>query len=504
MKHNTLRLLFTFIVLLLSLHSAIMVSAEEDLSDADYKGYVDSGMVFGVQAGDVMRDVAVDFFHADNKSILEYSSVSDALAALNLGKVNAVLLASGYLGPLKASNSYPGFEYIIMPEDVYINEAGPIFHEEELRDKYNNWLEEQKANGTWQEICDFWMGGALPEQKDIPLLELTGENGTIIMADTANYPPLSYIGENGEVIGMDVDIMSRFAQSLGMGVDIRIMSYDAIAPFIVSGKGDMSCATLTITDERQQGMLFGAPTVVTHGVLVVNKGYDNAAGSGNGIIQWIKEGVEKNLIKEDRYKMIVDGLLVTLEISLFSQIFGTVIGSFIAFLLTRKNRIILGITHFYNALIEGTPIVVILMVFYYIIFGAGDISSVIVAVIAFAIVEGVGIGSKLASAIGNVDITEIEAARSMGFSPVGTFLTVTLPQALKTILPGYLSGFVNLVKATAVVGYIAIIDLSNAGNIIMSRTYDAYFPILFVAVIYLLVTTVLVQIFKLIIRRVSK
>jgi ABC-type amino acid transport system permease subunit len=170
----------------------------------------------------------------------------------------------------------------------------------------------------------------------------------------------------------------------------------------------------------------------------------------------------------------------------------------------RKNKIVYRVGTIFCGLINGTPMVVMLMITYYIIFGSTAISNVIVAIFAFMVVQSVTIAQGLKGAIETVDKVEIEAARSMGFSALRAFLIVTLPQAVRRALGGYTKGFVDLVKATAIVGYIAIQDLTRAGDIIRSRTYDAYFPLLFVALIYLIVTTICVLLFNYLVNRINK
>ncbi len=143
------------------------------------------------------------------------------------------------------------------------------------------------------------------------------------------------------------------------------------------------------------------------------------------------------------------------------------------------------------------------MITYYIIFGNSDLSGVLIAVAAFTMTIGATVAVTLKGAIETVDPVEIEAARSMGFSAAKAFFAVTLPQAVRRSLMGYTNGFVELVKATAIVGYIAIQDLTRAGDLIRSRTYDAFFPLVFVAMIYLIVTTVCVLLFRLIVRKIN-
>ncbi|MCL2044286.1 MAG: ABC transporter permease subunit [Treponema sp.] len=477
-----------------------------------YIDFIGTGKRIAVQAGGIYGSVALDLFQAI--SAPEYFTIADMLEALRMGRVDAVLLSQEYVRQLQDSGMYPNVEYIWVPQDVFVQKAGPIFYTTELRDKYNEWFRDIAADGTWQKVIDRWIGVPLPAQEDIPQFEFTGENGILRAADTGNYPPLIYFDANGEPAGFDVEMVSLFAQHIGMKPEFTMMSYDAIIPYVITGRADMSAATLAITSERQEGVIFGDPSVITQAVLIVQSqthgSPDSAAPvtelsqSSSGIIEWLRTGIQRNLITDNRWKMIVNGLGVTLTIAFLAQIFGTVFGCFICYVLMRKNKSVNLTGRIYCGLIYGTPIVVLLMITYYIIFGNTNISNVLVAVAAFTMITGAMIAQNLKGAIDTVDPVEIEAARSIGFSAFGAFTSVTLPQAVRRALPGYTNGFVELVKATAIVGYIAIQDLTRAGDIIRSRTYDAYFPLLFVAAIYLSVTSICVLLFKLIVKKINR
>ncbi|MBQ7217011.1 MAG: ABC transporter permease subunit, partial [Synergistaceae bacterium] len=142
------------------------------------------------------------------------------------------------------------------------------------------------------------------------------------------------------------------------------------------------------------------------------------------------------------------------------------------------------LTRFFIWLIEGTPMVVLLMILYYIIFGKVDIPGIWVAVIAFTMTFGAGFFGMLKSGTGALDKGQTEAAYALGFSDTQTFFTVILPQAALHFMPAYKSSVVALIKATAIVGYIAVQDLTKMGDIVRSRTYEAFFPLIAVAVIY--------------------
>jgi polar amino acid transport system substrate-binding protein len=342
--------------------------------------------------------------------------------------------------------------------------------------------------------------------REMPEIERGGGAGTLTVATSGTRAPYSYVGGDGELTGFEIENAKRFAAYLGMDVRFDTMDFAALIPYVVSGKAQLCANWISITPERAETVIFSDAYFTTGTCVVAKKlsGQVESGGSGAGFIQWLKTGVQNNLIQENRWKLIVEGLGVTLTISVWALIAGTALGCFICFLLTRKTQWVQRPASVYNALIHGLPMVVLLMVFYYIVFGRSHVLPVFVAIAAFALVEGASVGSSLKNAMDTVDPVQVEAARSIGFTAFGAFRRVTLPQAVKVALPGYLNGFVELVKGTAIVGYIAIQDLSRAGDIIRSRTYDAYFPILFVALVYLAITSAMVLAFRFIIRRVMK
>ena len=234
-----------------------------------YLDYIGVNAAMGVEAGDVYGDLAHEVFAAGK--VLEFGATADMLENLRLGRVDALLLSDGFSRQLQDSGRYPDFDYLLIPEDVFINKAGPIFHTEELRDIYNQWFVRLAADETWREVVNRWIGVPLPDPDDIPKFELTGENGTLRVCDTGNYPPLSYFDANGALVGFDMEMVSRFAEHLGMDLEVSIVSYEDAAAFVISGKADMSACTLAITGERGEGMFFGEPSVITQAVLIVPK-----------------------------------------------------------------------------------------------------------------------------------------------------------------------------------------------------------------------------------------
>ncbi len=204
---------------------------------------------------------------------------------------------------------------------------------------------------------------------------------------------------------------------------------------------------------------------------------------------------------------MVDGLAVTLEITFFAVIIGIILGFVVAIIRstydkTGKLKILNFICNVYLTVIRGTPVVVQLMIIYFIIFGSSrDISKVLVGITAFGINSGAYVAEIVRSGIMSVDNGQFEAGRSLGFSYIQTMRYIILPQAFKNVLPALGNEFIVLLKETSVSGYIATQDLTKAADIIKSRSYDVYTPLLTVAAIYLILVMTFSKLLEIMERR---
>ena len=202
-----------------------------------------------------------------------------------------------------------------------------------------------------------------------------------------------------------------------------------------------------------------------------------------------KEKLIQNFIEEERYKMIFKGLGTTLLITLFAVLLGILLGFLVAtirstYSKTGKLFILDRICWVYITVIRGTPMIVQLLIMYYVIFASYN-SKVVVAILAFGINSGAYVAEIVRSGIMSIDAGQFEAGRSLGFSYASTMIYVIMPQAFKNILPALANEFIVLLKETSVCGYIGLMDLTRAGDIIRSRTYEAFLPLVAVAIIYL-------------------
>ncbi len=222
--------------------------------------------------------------------------------------------------------------------------------------------------------------------------------------------------------------------------------------------------------------------------------------------KWLNQ-LHSTFIVDDRYMMLVDGLVNTLIITLGALLIGIVIGSLIAIIKycgegNKYLKPLCVLCDIYTTVIRGTPVVVLLLIFYFIILKASD--GITVGIVAFGINSGAYIAELMRGGINAVDPGQMEAGRSLGMSRLQATYKVVLPQAMKNILPAIGNEMIALLKETAVAGYVAVQDLTRAGNLIRNNTYDAVNPLLVVALTYLAMVIILTSLLGKFERRLKK
>lgn len=450
----------------------------------------------GVMTGSVYDDYAKERF--PNAKREYYNMISDMIVAVEQEKINGYLSESTYV----TAAIWEGAKIQSIDEAIDHTQAAYIFQKSEqsalLREQLNSFIRAAKENGTLDELAEKWFGKTEPTGK-LDFNSLTGENGTIRIAVAPDLKPISYI-KDGELTGYEMEILLLFAKEYGYKLDLSYMTFDAILPGVTTGKYDIGTGAVTITEERAQSLDFSESHLTVDVVMVVKAEPDSAAQ--NSFWNEVKEDFEKTFIREDRWKLIVEGIGVTMLISLCAAAAGSLLG-FGLYMLSRSEVKLLqllakGIASVYSRIIAGTPVVVILMILFYVIFGkVRDMSGILVAIIGFTLTFGAFVYDHMTVSVSSVDRGQTEAAYALGYTKNKTFFRIIFPQAMTIFLPSYCGQAVELIKATAVVGYVAVNDLTKMGDIIRSNTYEAFFPLIATAVIYFLLTWILAALLKL-------
>ncbi|MBP3719667.1 MAG: amino acid ABC transporter permease [Eubacterium sp.] len=214
----------------------------------------------------------------------------------------------------------------------------------------------------------------------------------------------------------------------------------------------------------------------------------------------LSETFEKCFIKDDRYLLLLNGIGVTIKVSILAAIMGLLIGFLIALCNLSKKKALNVIGKVYTDIIRGTPSVTQLMIIYFVVFKTVDWPKWIIAAIAFSINSGAYVSEIIRAGILSIDKGQTEAGRSLGLSKAQTMMSIIVPQAVKNIFPAMCNEFITLIKETAIVGYVGLVDIQKAGDFIKSATYEAFMPLIATAIIYF----VLIKLLTLALGRVEK
>jgi polar amino acid transport system substrate-binding protein len=307
--------------------------------------------------------------------------------------------------------------------------------------------------------------------------------------------------KDNELVGLDVEMATRFAQYLGRRPEWVTVDWAALIPSLVSGKTDVIISSMFVTPERQERIDFSEPYYSTANYVFAlrkNVAGQGQAGAGTEAAPesfWagVARSFHSNIVREDRYLMLLDGLKVTMVLAILSSLFGTVLGAFICFMRMSPRKWLQIPAKIYIAILRGVPVLVLLMLIFYVIFASVQINPVLVAVIAFGLNFAAYAAEIFRVGIQSIDRGQTEAGTSMGLSKFATFRHIILPQTIQRILPVYKGEFISMVKMTSIVGYVAVQDLTKVSDIIRSRTFDAFFPLIMVAVLYFLLAYLLIQ-----------
>ncbi len=441
------------------------------------------------------------------------------------------------------------------------------------------------------------------------------QNKKLVLATEAGFAPYEYY-ENGNIVGVDIDICKEIAKEMGMELEIKDVAFDSIISEVKTNKSDIGAAGISYTEERakevdfttnymeskqvlivKNGSYIKSPKNLTReriavqlgsvgdsyltenypyvtvirekkflaaiqdlkdnkvsGVvmdeipakelisddlvilneplttdyygMIVKKGNNEILTKANEVIERMKKdgtideillnhlGVKKesskqsifdkfyySVIYDGRYKYIFEGLKNTILIALGAVILGMLIGVLIGVIRnihdsTGKLKLLNALAKAYVTIIRGTPSILQLMIIYYVIFKQTQVNIVLVGALSFGINSGAYVAEIIRAGINSVDVGQIEAGYALGLSYKHVMSKIVMPEAIKNILPAMGNEFITLVKETSVGAYIGIIELTKASDIIASRTYDYFFPLIIIALIYLLITLILTKLFN--------
>ena len=448
------------------------------------------GKKIGVQTGVLYEDLIKD--EIQGEEWFYYKMPNDMIPALQTGKIDAYLIEEvGYY-----AQRYAHPELRVMAEKAgYCDFAvivGNNAKQETLFAQMQEFIKNGKESGWLDELYDYWVKNWDPNIchiENVP--ETTGENGTVIIAIEGGYEPFSF-ESNGEYSGYDVEFMMNFCAAYGYNWDFQAMEFDSIAVGAIAGKYDFGM-NIVVDEERAENSVLTDPYYRCDIVFVLP---GETETEDLGFFGRIAKSFTNTFIKEQRWKLFVEGALRTMLITLVSVFFGTVIGFAIYMACRHGNKVANGITNVFNFFIEGVPTVVFLMLLAYAVFKNTKLNATWVSIIGFSLIFGCQMYDMLCVGCNAIPRGQTEASRALGYSDSQCFFKIILPQAARHFMPIYNNDVIALLKETSIVGYIAVRDLTKAADLVRSRTYEVFFALIIIIILYFILEAMLTFVIK--------
>lgn len=459
------------------------------------------GAKIGLMTGGAFDKVLNEFFPTAKS--LFFNTYTDMVKSIDAGKLDAMLVDEPTARLLVENRKEVEIVNKILEKANYAFAFSKSEKGEKLCAQMTEFIQNSIKQGLQTDLESVWFGSD-ESLKKIDLSKLKATNGTLHLATNVEVAPFVYMKDNA-IVGYDIDWVVRFCEAYGYGLEIVNMNFESILPSLVSGASDLAVGEITVTAERKRSVNFSTPVYDGGVVAIVKRTAEEESIAPYEETFWgsLKKSFERTFIREDRWKLVAQGVGVTIFISILSGILGSLIGfGFCMLRLSSRpyaNVFALG----YIRLLQGIPSVVLLMVLFYIVFARTGLDGVWVAIIGFGMNFGAYAAEIMRTGILAVDKGQMEAALALGYTKPRAFFKIVFPQAAHHFLPVFQGEFISMVKMTSVVGYIAILDLTKASDIIRSRTYEAFFPLIMTAIIYLIIIWILTRVLTMLQRRLD-
>ena len=440
------------------------------------------GVMTGTTSGQIVSQ------RLPEAQVLSFDNITDAFAALKSSQLDGVVIAYSTAILMRRTNP----DFVVLDEKLSDEKNAIAVRKgnDELLKAVDQIISDLKAEGVFTSMAKRWFKPDPGPYDEIDIaVPTTGK--PLRIGVNATREPFSFVDKNGRIVGHDSDLARLIAQRLNRPIEFQDMKFMALIPALQAGKIDLIATGMFESEERKKFVNFTQPYYANAQVMIV-KGTAASASSESTFWGGLQDSIESNLLNENRYLLLWDGLKTTFIISALSILFGTILGGAVCFMRMARSPLLSVPARIFIAVLRGVPVVVLLMLIFYVVFASVNVSPVFVAVVAFGLNFAAYAAEIFRTGIESIERGQTEAGLSMGFSRIATFRLVILPQMVRRILPVYKGEVISIVKMTSIVGYIAVMDLTKASDIIRARTFDAFFPLVLVAVLYFLISYLLI------------
>ena len=427
----------------------------------------------------------------------EMETIADMVQHVKQGKVDACILNYVFYNTL-LEEGVDGVR--LLPEPVAESPTGYLFANtpkgKKLGEQMDRFIRKCRRDGTLDRLTQKWMRGS-KEGWVFEKPALSGKNGMLTAGSNAINMPFVYL-ENDKVTGFEVELFALFCAEYGYDYQVKLTSFESMLLGVESGQYDVGINAVEITKERGESFRLSEPTFTDETVVFV-KDYTSATS----YISSFKSRIVRTLITEDRWKMLAKGMGTTLLITLSATVMGTLLGFILCFVYRERNRWANTLIDLLSRFLQGMPVMVLLMLFYYVVFAGGRLSADVVAIVVFTLTTGIDVLGMLQSGTASVPKGQTEGGLALGYTERQTFRKFILPQAVRTFFPTWQASIVNLLKFTAIVGYISVQDLTRMADLIRARTYDAFMPLIVISILYMILAYLTMKLTGLLLTRLD-
>jgi len=479
--------------LLLIVFAAYMMASCSSGDEVYYPQSMDdlTGHNVAIMEGSVQADYAQAHLMDKGISFFYYPSITDCMLSVKQGKTdvyfgNDLITFNEAFREQHLRISYLAKE-IYAPAAYGVKKGRP-----ELLSELNACIDSLEKCGSLKEINERWLDPSNTDFHDTyryePIPANPSNTEKVLKVGVSGIKPPSTIMIDNKWTGNEIEILQIYAQSKGIELSVATYDFHNLIPALKSDAIDIAVSTLIISDERKEKIDFTHSHITMNTAFIVND-YDYS--NDKSLWKRIAVSAEASLIKDQRWKLITDGLLTTVIITLCSLILGSVLGGLVCALKMSRRRWKRKVADIYIYIMRNTPMLVLLMIMFYVVLSQSGLSPVVIAIIAFSLNSAAFISEIYRTGIQTVDKGQKEAGRALGCSSFKTFKYIVAPQAAKRAFPVFKSESITLLKGTSIVGYISIIDLTKASDLIRSASFEAFFPLIVITLIYFILSSIL-------------
>ncbi|MBQ4232242.1 MAG: transporter substrate-binding domain-containing protein [Lachnospiraceae bacterium] len=452
------------------------------------EGFNDKNVTVGIVDGYIYEDIAKR--KLPKAEIKHFSTREYAYKALVSGVISGVLDDEPIIRAVtRGTDAVDAIDGYIEPADYAF-----IFPKNDkcdtIRKRFDSYVELLQGNGATEGLDEKWFGNKTTNKQSMDVSKLPATNGTLEFAFDGENVPFEYMSA-GQVVGFEIDILYGFCQKYGYGLKLNQVPFNDMLNGVESGTYDIACSAITVTDERSERFNFSRPCYTGGATICVRTDAvtSSDANESRGVIGHVKS----TFIEEDRYILIIKGVLTTILIVFVSVFIGNPLG-YIFFILSRRSNIVVrGIVRAIIWFVHVTPAIMIIMLLYYKYYRDLYIGGVLAAIVGFTLAFSNEIYRMVERYSGMIDDGEFEKNYRLWFSKSSEFFNTLMKNYGKEMITDFKSIVVRLIKATAVVGYIAVDDMTRTFDLIRKDSLEITLPLVTTMILYILIIVIVTK-----------